>query len=162
MKSRPRFKVLAKSHQMFSENSTLLLSIHPKYADAILSGAKRVELRRRRPRINAGPALIYASSPRMHLIASFWVESIVRAPLRMLWQLVRDAAGVTRAEFNAYFKGLESGVAIRISNVVPLHEPIPLDELRAIWPGFHPPQGFRYLTADEIHRLPTGDIRQTA
>ena len=74
----------------------LLLSIHPRYADLILSGEKTVELRRRRPRIKSGPGLIYATSPRMELVAMFRIEGVISVPLVLLWQAVRDAAGVTQ------------------------------------------------------------------
>jgi len=123
----------------------LLLSIHPKHVDAILSGTKQVELRRRKPHIQSGPALIYATSPRMELAARVHVTSVVRAPLGMLWRSVREVAGVSRREFYDYLAGLDSGVAIWLSDVKPIRSPIPLSKLRTIWQGFQPPQGFCYL-----------------
>lgn len=116
--------------------------------------------------MNSGPALIYASSPRMELVAQFQVDSIVRAPLGLLWQLVRRDAGVSKSEFDAYFAGLDSGVAIHISSVAPLPMPIPLSELRRVWRGFHPPQGFRYIDEPSLraasmpHKL--GIVRKAA
>src|SRR5512136_2806234 len=101
----------------------LLLSIHPRYVDAILSGTKRVEHRRQRPRLASGQALIYATSPRKALVANFRVASVVRAPLAELWRSVRDVAGVSRGEFDAYFEGLKEGVGIWITDVVELAEP---------------------------------------
>lgn len=131
----------------------LLLSIHPKYVDSILSGAKRVELRRLRPRVSDGQALIYATSPRMELVASFQIAKVTRAPLCLLWQAVRDVAGITRREFDAYFHGLDSGVAIHIEDVAQFREPVALDTLRAAWKGFHPPQGFRYVDASDLSKV---------
>lgn len=131
----------------------LLLSIHPRYADAILAGMKTVELRRQRPRINSGLALIYASSPRMELVASFRIAGIIAGPLQMLWQLVHDRAGVSRPEFSRYFQGLSTGVAIEISDVQTFVRPVPLSELRERWRGFHPPQGFRYVQLNELNAL---------
>jgi predicted transcriptional regulator len=131
----------------------LLLSIKPKYVDLILTGEKRVELRRLRPRIDSGPALIYASSPRMELVASFRIVSVLRAPLGLLWQSVREVAGVTRKEFDAYFDGQQTGIAIRIADVAEFREPIPLADIRAAWKGFHPPQVFRYVEASHVAKL---------
>lgn len=131
----------------------LLLSIHPKYVDAILAGEKSIELRRRKPRISEGPALIYATSPRMELTAIAWIESVTKAPLGLLWQSARKSASVTRAEFNAYFRGLDFGTAIRFGQVEPLPHRIGLVELREAWQGFHPPQGYRYLDDAQISRL---------
>jgi predicted transcriptional regulator len=91
----------------------------------------------------------------MELVASFWVTSVVRAPLGMLWQSVSDVAGITRREFDAYFEGLEFGVSIRISGLDEFPKPVPLSDLRTIWRGFHPPQGFRYLDAGDVALLQT-------
>jgi len=140
----------------------LLLSIRPKYVDLILAGTKRVELRRQQPRMKSGEAVIYATSPRMELVASFRISSVIRAPIGMLWQLVRHEAGVSRREFDAYFAGLDAGIAIHITDVSQFHRPLPLHELRAAWKGFHPPQGFRYLNQAEITKLGIGTLRQAA
>lgn len=131
----------------------LLLSIHPKYVDAILAGEKSIELRRQRPRISEGPALIYATSPRMELTAFAWIESVTQAPLNLLWQTARDAASVSRSEFNAYFQGLDRGTALHLARIEPLPAAIGLDRLREVWRGFHPPQGFRYLSSSDLALL---------
>jgi len=131
----------------------LLLSIHPRYVDAILAGDKQFELRRRKPKIEEGPGLIYSTSPRMELAATFQVASVTRAPLKKLWQLVRESASVTRWEFDSYFHGLDTGVAIHLDDVAVLNTPVPLQVIREHWPGFQPPQGFRYVTPDDAARI---------
>jgi len=90
----------------------------------------------------------------MELVGRFRVAKIVRAPLNLLWQSVNEVAGVTRRQFDAYFAGLEFGVGIRIADVVEFREPIPLDELRTVWRGFQPPQGFRYVESRDLGKLP--------
>ena len=131
----------------------LWLSIRPKYVEAILSGSKRVELRRKCPRVEHGQALIYATAPQMELVGSFEIASVTRAPLNLLWRSVKNIAGVSRSEFDAYFEGLEFGVSIKIGRLVKLKRPIPLSDLRRIWPAFQPPQGFRYLAGAETDAL---------
>ncbi len=140
----------------------LLLSIHPKHVDSILAGSKRVELRRQQPHIKDGPALIYATAPRMELVATFHVASVICAPLGLLWQLVRETAAVSRREFDQYFSGLANGVAIHIADVSEFQRPIPLTALRTVWPGFHPPQGFRYVEAADFCKINAGDLRRMA
>lgn len=140
----------------------LLLSIHPRHVDAILAGDKRVELRRRRPRVAHGQALIYATAPRMELVARFQVVSVTQAPLHLLWQHVRDTAGVTRSEFESYFHGLRIGTAIHIGDVTSFKEPVRLSTLRRIWAGFQPPQGFRYVAESEIANLAVDGVRSAA
>lgn len=132
--------------------STLLLSVHPRFADAIFAGVKRVELRRRLPRVTDA-VVMYATSPTMALVGSFTVESVVRLPLGPLWRQVRDVAGVTRAEYLDYFDGLAEGVGIFVGDVVRFNQPVLLAKLRRLWPGFHPPQGFLYLDDSAVDLL---------
>jgi predicted transcriptional regulator len=139
----------------------LFLSIHPRHVDAILAGTKRVELRRRQPRLACGDALIYASAPRMELVATFRITSVIRAPLPLLWQHVHNVAGISKREFDAYFAGLSSGVSIAIADVSQIG-PMPLAYLRAALDGFHPPQGFRYLEPTEIAKLGLRNIAKRA
>ena len=131
-----------------------MLSIHPRFVDNIFAGVKRVELRRRLPRVAADDAVvIYATVPTTAVVGFFTVESVERLPLGPLWRRVREIAGVTRTEYRDYFKGLTEGVGIFIRNVVRFSRPIPLADLRAFWPGFQPPQGFRYLDAEGLDLL---------
>lgn len=132
----------------------LLLSIHPRFADAILAGTKTVELRRRVPRVAKGDqVLVYSTMPVAAVIGLFTVEQVVESQLEPLWRRTRTIAAVTRDEFNSYFVGLEMGVGIWVGSVKSFRTPIPLWTLRQLWPGFHPPQGFRYLKPHEITAL---------
>lgn len=137
----------------------LLLSIHPRHVQSILAGAKQVELRRLKPSMASGTALIYATMPQMELVASFQIESVYRKPLDGLWRSVRNVAGVTRDEFDCYFDGLDAGVAIQIGTVTKFAKPVSLDKLRAAWAGFHPPQGFRYITDADLAKLDMPKLR---
>ena len=97
--------------------------------------------------------MIYATVPTTAVVGFFTVESVERLPLGPLWRRVRDIASVTRTEYRNYFEGLAEGVGIFIGDVVRFRRPLPLVELRAFWPDFHPPQGFRYLDAGAIELL---------
>lgn len=132
----------------------LLLSIHPRFADAIFAGTKKVELRRRAPRLAKGEkVLVYSTVPTAAVIGTFTVEAIITARLDPLWRRTRGIAAVTRNEFRSYFDGLETGVGICVGQAQPFRSPIPLCALRNLWPGFQPPQGFRYLTSEEVSKL---------
>lgn len=132
----------------------LLLSIQPRFADAILAGTKTVELRRQVPRVAPGDeVLVYSTIPTGAVIGLFTVEEVVKMPLRELWRRSGPVAGVSRGEFNAYFSGLETGVGIHIQRVRRFESPVSLITLRNLWPGFHPPQSFRYLDTSEVEAL---------
>jgi predicted transcriptional regulator len=138
----------------------LLLSIHPRFADAIFAGTKKVELRRRAPRIAKGDeVLVYSTIPTAAVIGTFTVENVTETRLESLWRRTRATAAVTREQFDSYFDGLETGFGIWVSHVRPFELPISLWSLRNLWPGFHPPQGFRYLTPQEVEMLLEPTVR---
>jgi predicted transcriptional regulator len=114
----------------------------------MLDGTKRVELRRIRPDVSPGiDVLIYSSTPTMALLASAVVERIEESAVETLWRRVRDAAGVSRTEYLAYFAGAGRAVAIWLSQVRAFERPLGLQELRERWPWFRPPQSYCYIRA---------------
>ncbi len=133
-------------------NNAILLSIRPPYANQIFDGKKRVELRRICPKyIKKGDlVLIYVSSPVKSLCGAFKVDKVVEKNLSELWRAVKGKAGISRKEFNQYYKGLSVGAAIFFSDVWKLPAPIELQDLREDIRDFQPPQNFRYATADDL------------
>lgn len=132
---------------------TLLFSVRPIFVDRLLEGAKRVELRRMRPDVTPGmDALIYSSTPTKALLASAVVDRVEASGVEALWPRVRDAAGVTRSEYSAYFEGTERAVGIWLSDVRALKRPLGLQELRERWPWFRPPQSYCYVRASLYRR----------
>jgi predicted transcriptional regulator len=136
----------------------LLLSIKPKYADMILSGTKKVELRRVRTRLkNDDLVLIYVSSPTKALVATFEVDKIIQneilakpKDINNFWQIIKNLAGISSNEYKTYYNNASIIVAIFIKNVNKLHNPIELETLRARIPRFQPPQSYRYLKDSEL------------
>ena len=144
----------------------LFLSIKPQYARKILDGEKLIEFRRRRPRSNAGDWIaIYESSPTMALVAVAQVAEVRIESPKCLWRSVRSVAGITKAEFDGYYHGCENAVGIVLKSITAMPDPISLEDLRAEWPRFHPPQGFRYLGESEsqfvLSRIPKKNRQPT-
>lgn len=146
----------------------LWLSINPRWIDAIITGRKTVELRRRAPHVEHGAlGVLYSTSPISKLVAIARVESVVRKPLDSLWSEFEKSSAVSRTEFLQYFDGLSEGAAIKLASVETLVEPIDLGALRAI--GMEPAQGWRYLDAPAARALldlagsrnPMSNTRQT-
>lgn len=117
----------------------VLMSIRPVYAEAIFSGTKTIELRRRRPSFPVGTrVVVYSTSPEQRLHGSFEVAGILEALPETLWRSVRERAGVDRSVFDAYFDGCDQAYGIEIS------------EPRRITPTvlpIRPPQSYQYLRA---------------
>ena len=125
----------------------IMLSIKPKYANKIFSGEKTVELRRVCPKgLSPGSlVLVYVSSPDQELRGAFKVSRVVREPLNALWKKVIRKAGVSRKDYDAYFKNKSHGIGIFIEELWCLREPVQLKQLKKTSKNFHPPQCFRYL-----------------
>lgn len=132
----------------------LLLSIHPRYARWIFNGMKTIELRRVRPRVTKGDwVLVYVTSPLKILIGGCRVERLIEAPLPSLWSEVRHGACVSRAVFDEYYAGTQTGFAIVFGEVRRLDHPIGLRRLRELLPDFRPPQCYRYLSLQDVESL---------
>jgi predicted transcriptional regulator len=133
--------------------NAVLFSIRPRHAHNIFQGKKTVELRRVKPKKlrNGSIVIVYVSSPQQTLSGAFKVAEVVQRPLQELWELVKDKAGISKEEYDEYFSGSHQGVAIFISEVLCLTNPIKLRDLRARILNFNPPQSFRYTNLEEIN-----------
>ncbi len=130
------------------QKNAILLSIQPRYAKKIFEGEKKVELRRIRPNVRNGDlVIIYASSPVMAVMGSFSVDHVMMKRPRDLWPFVEQKACVSREEFDSYYKGSRLAVGIFFSDARTVDNPLRLQEIREMWPDFHPPQGYRYLAS---------------
>ena len=91
----------------------MILSLRPRFADAILSGVKTVELRRTEPKIRVPTlALIYASTPVRALLGTCVVTSVESGHLAALWRVHGAGSGLDHGEFLNYFEGVEAGTAL--------------------------------------------------
>jgi predicted transcriptional regulator len=121
-----------------------VLSIRPTYVARILGGLKTVELRRRFPNLGqSSNLLIYSTSPVQAIVGHAILVEVSKMSLRGLWRRFSRAAAVTRAEFDNYFAGVETGCALRLSKVCALDTPIPLTDLIQRY-EFSPPQSYCY------------------
>ncbi|MBB3441847.1 hypothetical protein [Rhizobium sp. BK379] len=130
-----------------------IISIRPLFVDAILSGAKTVELRRRIPSIDIGTKLwIYATLPVGAVVGAAIAQDFHYASPAELWVRYARHAAIPRDDFDAYFLGTDRGVGIELSSVQKI-EPISIEYLRVMRDGFHPPQVLTKITNDEANYL---------
>ncbi len=135
---------------MHSDGRTLLLSLRPRFAELLLQGTKTVELRRVQPDVGRGTlVLLYASSPMRALVGTSVVEDVQVAARDDIWRRVGAHSGISRGEYDHYFDGASTAVAIQLEQVRRLAKPISLSELRQGRGWFRPPQSFRYLSAQQ-------------
>jgi len=129
----------------------VLLSIKPKYSELILSGAKRVEFRRRWAASEVGLIAIYATAPVRRIVAFVAVEDVVWASPNELRRHCAERGGaLSQQELSDYFGGGRHGYAVLLGRVQKINAPI---DPRNVFTGFSAPQSFRYLTEAEIDTL---------
>lgn len=127
-----------------------LLPIKPKFAEAILTGNKRVEFRRQNFKRNVTHIVIYSSSPIRKIMGYFNVNQIKKAKPLTLWKRYKSEAGIDRKSYLEYYQGTERGIAIEIGKKNILTTPIDLAELSA---ELRAPQNYKYLNNELLHKI---------
>jgi len=132
------------------EEKALLVSIHSRYARLILSGEKRVELRRRFDSEAAGSRmLIYATSPTAAVIGHVVIDHVECLSTDEIWHRYGKDAAISAEDFRSYFAGVEGGCAVVLSSPKTYKEPVPLHDLRRTH-GLTAPQSYIFLR--DAHR----------
>ncbi len=121
---------------------SVLLSIKPKYATAIIEGVKRYEFRlvifkRKIPSI-----YIYATSPVNKIVGLFEIDKIIKEHPQEIWNMCHEYAGISESEFFNYFGSLPVAYAIKIKN--PDRFDCEIDPYSYI-ENFRPPRSFCYI-----------------
>lgn len=135
----------------------VLLSLKSRFAEAILSGAKTVELRRTVPKIVIPTrALPYATTPVRALVGTCIITDVRSADLAALWHEYGSRSDLGQHEFQQYFDGVDVGTALTLTQPRAFGRRVPLQDLRAKPRGFRPPQSFAYVdtkTGDRFIRM---------
>jgi len=129
---------------MKQEQTKILLSIKPEYAELIFTGKKKFEFRRTIfKNRNVKTVVVYASSPIQKVIGEFQIESILQSDLDNLWKVTKKYAGIDKDLFFEYFNNKEDGFAIKIAKTTKYRKPLCIKE------DFNllPPQSFLYLNS---------------
>lgn len=131
----------------------MLLSVHPRFATAILAGSKTVEVRRQRVAVPPGTyVLLYATAPTMAIVGMARIASVQVASPREVWSSSRTRAGISRREYDAYMSGASQASGLTLADPVTFREPVPLAALRAAG-SFHPPQSYRYVNQADLRQM---------
>lgn len=133
-----------------SSGRIVLMSIHPKYADALLDGTKTVELRKSLLADDVSHIVIYATAPVQRVVG--WVEAVrvEHDSPTAIWKRHRSRTGLRERDFRKYYRGHPRAVAIHVDSPRRLRSPL---ELSAVDTGLTPPQSWRYLSAAEAESV---------
>ncbi len=143
---------LPKIARAFSVNgcpfdARMLMSIKPEHAASVLSGKKKVEIRRRFSKEWTGCRVsIYASHPRCSIVGDALMQEVVIDDPDRIWEQFGDQIGCTREQFERYAHGARQLYAIVLVDVVPYAKTLSLTEAsQAVRAPLRPPQSYRSL-----------------
>lgn len=140
--------------QALDPERMVVLSIKPKFAEAILAGVKTVELRRSEPKIVVPTrALLYACTPVKALVGACIIDSVRSTDLATLWHEYGSRSDLRHREFRHYFRGVGRGTVLMLTQPRAFSRQIALEGLRARPEGFRPPQSYAYIDTETGDRL---------
>ena len=136
----------------YSLSNNLLMSIKPKYAEMILSGAKHVEIRRKfSTRWIGSRVVLYASSPMSALVGEARVKSVVSSSPDQIWNKFGKEVGCSWDDFAGYTSSASEVCAIEIDDVVPYRAPVTLSQIsHLVKEDLRPPQSYSDLKIDQM------------
>jgi predicted transcriptional regulator len=120
----------------------LLLSVKPEYSKKILSGEKKYEFRKQKPKFMIDVVFIYESSPTKNIVGGFSVKKIHSGSPEKIWQKCKNSSGIERSNYLDYCNGTKIIHAFEIDEAFKFDDPI--DPFGMI-SNFTPPQNFSYL-----------------
>ena len=132
----------------------IILSLKPRFAEAILLGAKTVELCRTNPKITVPTrALIYAASPVRALLGTCVVTTVNPGTPTELWGTYGPRSDLDHEEFLQYFTGVEVGTALTLECAERFTRSLALADLRKKSQSFCPPRSYAYVDMRYGNRL---------
>jgi predicted transcriptional regulator len=127
-----------------------LMAIHPIYADAILSGRKKVEFRKRALAPEVTVVAVYATHPVQAVVGEFTISEIkVDSPAK-LWLALSGIGGIDRASFNDYYQGRQRGVGLLVGEARRYERAVKLADLD---PSPAIPQSYAYVSRSVLWQL---------
>lgn len=120
---------------------TMLLSIKPEYAKAILDGRKKYEFRKRRCRNSVSKIVFYATAPESRVVGEAEIEDIIEGDPSEIWERTKEAAGIAREKYCEYYRGHSNAVAYKLKNVIAYDQSKELSDYGIS----HVPQSFVYI-----------------
>lgn len=130
-----------------AHDHAVLLSLKPRWAEAILSGRKRVEIRRVFSKHWAhGQAFLYSSHPVKQLVGEARIASVTEGRPDDIWERFGAEIGCTRAELDEYARGADQLYAIELEQPRAYRPSLHLADLRAmLGEPLRPPQSYATL-----------------
>lgn len=110
---------------------SVLLSVRPRFARALLDGSKTVEVRRRFPILERGIRLfVYSSSPDRAVLGTVIVSETSRIPADEVWDRYKRHIAIEREPLREYLEGAPHSVVLEVVEPQRWATPVRLATLR--------------------------------
>ena len=106
----------------------LMLSIKPKFVQAIFEGTKKYEFRTREPQKKVEEIIIYETAPTSKVVGSFKVKAVHVGMPQEISKLTRGFTGLTGKEYWEYYRSKDKAVAFEIGELVRFDKPKSLSD----------------------------------
>ena len=114
----------------------IVMSIRAKYARKILSGNKKVEVRRMfSKKWKSSKVTIYASGHERSLVGEALIKDVVIDKPENIWERFHDQIGCTKEEFDKYTASKNKVYAVVLEDAVPYQKSISIKELSSLMAG---------------------------
>ena len=127
----------------------VLLAIKPEYAEAILSGRKKVEFRKRSFARSVSRVIVYASAPIQRVIGYFEIKFIESGGPKSIWSRFGSVGAIDSTKFASYYGARTTAVAIGVQQARRLERPLTLSKLGL---PKTPPQSYSYVSWSRFER----------
>jgi len=134
------------------------MAVHPRFANLIIHGKKKVEFRKRSFSARVSHVVIYATSPIKKVLGFCEVSDIDEGTPNALWVKYGKISGIKKRECMTYYNTSRNAVAIKVKKAKKLDRPL---DLRELGRSIKPPQSFMYLSNKQFdvvvdaHKRPT-------
>lgn len=127
-----------------SMDDDLVMSVKPQYADSIIRGDKKVEVRRIFSKKWEGSRVsLYVSSPVRALVGSATIARVVESEPEELWDNYNGALGCSKQEYDSYVDSAKEVFAIELEDVHPFIARVPISQIsNFITEDLKPPQSY--------------------
>lgn len=127
-------------------SAVIAISVKPLFAERIFAGDKRFEFRRVLPKKPVGRVYIHVCGEDADRVQGFAdVVAMGYLPKNELWEIAKDAAGMRREEFDAYFDGCSDAGYLELSDARRFSG-MRLEEIGLK----RPPQGIAYVKGAQV------------
>lgn len=123
----------------------ILLSIHPNFADAIISGKKKYELRKNRISDEINWIYLYETKPVQKVTARVALQKILTASPQILKTIIDlSETELTSEQYDKYYEHSKVASALVLGRVEQFSKPLPLPDFKIS----RIPQNYCYLKVD--------------